>query len=119
MLADSVTPLAKVLRPFTILPSRQSHLSTRLRLQDEVFRPSHNLPTMTIDEFLEQEEANGNILQGGGPASSEAVEQARREEKGEKEDDTQRGYDAEEAGLQNVRDWDDYRDAHRKGEGNM
>lgn len=112
-------PHGKVLRPFTILPSTTSHLSTRLRLQEEVFRPSHRLPTMTIDEFLEQEEAQGNILQGGGPASSEAVEQARRDEKGAKEEDTVGGYAAEEEGIRKVREWDEFRDTHRKGEGNM
>lgn len=112
-------PEGKVLRPFTILPSQKSHLSTRLRLQSEVFRSSHRLPTMTIDEFLEAEEAAGNILQGGGPASSDAVDQARRDEKGALEEDNERGYDAEEAGLKKAREWDQYRDDHRKGEGNM
>ena len=74
---------------------------------------------MTIDEFLEQEEAAGNILQGGGPASSDAVDQARRDEKGALEEDNQSGYDVEEAGLKKAREWDQYRYEHRKGEGNM
>lgn len=94
-------------------------MSTRLRFADEVFRPSHNLPTMTIDEFLEQEQAQGNILQGGGPNSSEAVEQARADEKGEKEEDNVRGWEAEERALKKTREWDEYTDTHRKGEGNM
>ncbi|SGY73308.1 BQ5605_C005g03280 [Microbotryum silenes-dioicae] len=113
----------KVLRPFTILPSSKSStgglLSTRLRLQSEVFRSGHRLPTMSIDEFLDQEQERGNILQGGGPSSSDAVDQARRDEQAEKEDDTQAGYDREEKELWKAREWDDYRDAHRKGEGNM
>ncbi|SCV69153.1 BQ2448_2173 [Microbotryum intermedium] len=113
----------KVLRPFTILPSTKSStgglLSTRLRLQSEVFRSGHRLPTMSIDEFLNQEQERGNILQGGGPSGSDAVDQARRDEQAEKEDDTQAGYDREERELRKAREWDDYRDAHRKGEGNM
>ncbi|POY76576.1 hypothetical protein BMF94_0165 [Rhodotorula taiwanensis] len=109
----------KVLRPFTILPSNKGPLSTRLRLQSEVFRDGHRLPTMTIDEFLDQEQERGNVLQGGGPSTSDAVDQARRDEEAEKEDDTVRGYEEEEAGLRKAREWDDYRDSHRKGEGNM
>ncbi|GAA5932817.1 Tap42p [Sporobolomyces koalae] len=117
-----LSPSGKVLRPFTILPSSSgssSQLNTRLRLQSEVFQSSHRLPTMTIDEYLDQQHEMGNVLQGGGPNTSAEVEQARKDEQGEKEDDTQRGYDEEERGLQKIRDFDDYRDTHRKGEGNM
>lgn len=55
----------KVLRPFTILPSTTA-LSDRERLRSEVFRASHRLPTMTIDEYLAEEDAMGNIIRGGG-----------------------------------------------------
>ncbi|GAA5822661.1 hypothetical protein JCM11251_004332 [Rhodosporidiobolus azoricus] len=118
-------PEGKILRPFTILPSssaaNQTPMGTRLRLQSEVFRPSHRLPTMTIDEYLAIEEERGNVLQGGnGPDSSEGVEEARRMEKEELEqEDTVRGYEVEERGLRKVREDDDWRDTHRKGEGNM
>lgn len=47
------------LRPFTLL-------DTRDRLKQGVFRPGHNLPTMTIDEYLDEERRRGNILEGGG-----------------------------------------------------
>ena len=57
-------PQGKPLRPFTILPSRQ--MVDRTRLQQEVFRPDHRLPTMTIDEYLAEEERRGNIITGGG-----------------------------------------------------
>lgn len=116
-----LSPSGKVLRPFTILPSSKSasQLQTRLRLQSEVFQSSHRLPTMTIDEYLDQQQEMGNILQGGGPSTSEEVDQARKDEQGEKEDDTQRGYDAEERELRKTREFDEYRDTHRKGEGNM
>ena len=43
----------KVMRPFTILPSK---MQTRLALQQGVFREGRNLPTMSIDEFLDQGE---------------------------------------------------------------
>ncbi|KAK4058916.1 Type 2A phosphatase-associated protein 42 [Microbotryomycetes sp. JL221] len=114
-----LNPEGKVLRPFTILPSRESALSTKLRLKSEVFRPSHTLPTMTIDEFLEIEQERGNILQGGGPNSSEAVEQAKQDERGLKEQDTFEGYEAEDRQTMKDREWDEYKDSHRRGEGNM
>ncbi|GAA6029410.1 hypothetical protein JCM8097_003664 [Rhodosporidiobolus ruineniae] len=116
-----LSPEGKVLRPFTILPSNTAGgpLSTRLRLQSEVFRPSHRLPTMSIDEYLAIEEERGNVLQGGGPSTSEGVEQARAEERAEEEDDTVRGYAQEEAKLRKEREFDDWKDSHRKGEGNM
>lgn len=120
-------PSGRILRPFTILPSSSGSaassssnpLSTRLRLQSEVFRSGHRLPTMTIDEFLAGEEAAGNILQGGGPSSSDAVEAERAKGKAEGEEDNMWGYDKEESGLRKLRDGDDWRDTHRKGEGNM
>jgi hypothetical protein len=55
----------KVLRPFTILPSTNL-ASDRERLQGEVFRESWRLPTMTIDEYLAEEQRQGNIITGGG-----------------------------------------------------
>ncbi len=57
-----LSPGGKPLRPFTLLDSRQS-------LRNGVFRPGHNLPTMTIDEYLEEERARGGIIEGGGEQS--------------------------------------------------
>ena len=74
---------------------------------------------MTIDEYLDQERERGNILQGGGPNSSAAVEQARNEERGEKEEDNRAGYEREESELVKTRRDDEFRDTHRRGEGNM
>lgn len=54
----------RVLRPFTILPSASG--SDRERLHGEVFRESWRLPTMTIDEYLAEEQRRGNIITGGG-----------------------------------------------------
>lgn len=49
----------KPLRPFTLLDSRE-------RLKAGVFKSGHNLPTMTIDEYLEEERKRGGIIEGGG-----------------------------------------------------
>ena len=51
------------LRPFTILPGGATD---RARLQGEVFRPDHRLPTMSVDQYLEIERQRGNIITGGG-----------------------------------------------------
>ena len=53
----------QLLRPFTILPSGAGE---RERFQNQVFGPSHRLPTMSIDEYLEIERQRGNIITGGG-----------------------------------------------------
>lgn len=45
------------LQPFVITNKRQ-------QLKDQVFQPGHNLPTMTIDEYLQQEMDRGNFIQG-------------------------------------------------------
>jgi hypothetical protein len=52
----------KPLQPFTLLGNRQE-------LAAGVFRPGHNLPTMSIDEYLEEERRRGGIIEGGGEAS--------------------------------------------------
>ena len=49
----------KPLRPFTIIDKRE-------QLKSGVFGVGHNLPTMTIDEYLEEERRNGGIIEGGG-----------------------------------------------------
>jgi hypothetical protein len=55
----------RVLRPFTIMPS-MAGMSERERLRSEVFRSGQRLPTMTVDEYLEEEQRRGNIITGGG-----------------------------------------------------
>jgi immunoglobulin-binding protein 1 len=123
--APVLSPEGKVLRPFVILPSSSSNnpsnggMSTRLRLQQQVFQPGHRLPTMSIDEFLDREMEMGNVLQGGGPSNTAEVEEAEREERAEREEDNRQGYEDEEGGLRKKREWDDWADTHRKGEGNM
>ncbi len=54
-----LAPTGKVLRPFTITPSTRSEVAA------SVFQPSYRLPTMSIDEYLAEEQRRGNIIQGG------------------------------------------------------
>jgi hypothetical protein len=87
------------LRPFTLLDSRQ-------RLQQGVFRPDHNLPTMSIDEYLEEERRRGGIIEGGGEKSGIRPEID--------EDDMEK-MDEE---TMKARAWDEFKEENPKGSGN-
>ncbi|KAL7937903.1 TAP42-like protein [Trichoderma chlorosporum] len=88
----------KPLQPFTLVGSRAD-------LARGVFRPGHNLPTMSIDEYLEEERRRGGIIEGGGtePPKQEVDE-----------DDM----DAVDRATYKARHWDDFTDDNRKGSGN-
>ncbi|KAI9030722.1 TAP42-like protein [Phycomyces nitens] len=86
------------LQPFVITNKRQ-------QLADQVFRPGHNLPTMTIDEYLQQEMEQGNIISGGG----------KEPEKQEVDDEDEAAVDAETIKQRN---WDEFKEANPKGWGN-
>jgi hypothetical protein len=106
-----MAPSGKVLRPFTITKTRE-------QAAKEVFRPGHRLPTMSIDEYLEEEERRGNIIQGGGQASYDAPtsteERARRMEN----DGTKDADDAEEEQRQKDIHWDTFTEHNKRGAGN-
>lgn len=89
----------KPLQPFTLLDSRQ-------RLKDGVFRPDHALPTMTIDEYLNEERRRGGIVDGTGDekSGSSIVN----------EDDM----DKADAETTKAREWDEFVEANPKGSGN-
>lgn len=89
----------KPLRPFTLTSARQD-------LQKGVFRPDHSLPTMSIDEYLEEERRRGGMIDGGGP-QSEVRPQV-------DEDDME----AADRATMKARDWDEYVEANPKGSGN-
>lgn len=89
----------KPLQPFTIVGTRQD-------LAKGVFRPGHNLPTMSIDEYLEEEKRRGGIIEGGGEASWHRPEP--------NEDDE----DIADAATMKARAWDEFTEANAKGSGN-
>ena len=89
----------KPLQPFTLLDSRQ-------RLQKGVFKPDHALPTMTIDEYLDEEKRRGGMIDGGGEQSGRSAEV--------NEDDM----DIADAATMKARDWDEFTEANPKGSGN-
>nr|CDP30645.1 Putative PP2A regulatory subunit TAP46 [Podospora anserina S mat+] len=89
----------KPLQPFTLLANRQE-------IAKGVFRPSHNLPTMTIDEYLEEERRRGGIIEGGGEASGQVPEPD--------EDD----YEKAEKEMYKARAWDEFVEENPRGAGN-
>ncbi|KAL1597795.1 Type 2A phosphatase-associated protein 42 [Paraconiothyrium brasiliense] len=89
----------KPMRPFTLLDTRQ-------RLQQGVFRPDHSLPTMTIDEYLEEEKRRGGIIDGGGEQSGIRPEV---------DEDDLRAADEE---TMKARAWDEFKEDNPKGSGN-
>lgn len=55
--------LTKFEKPFKLVKDRK-------QVAEGVFKHGHNLPTMTIDEYLDLEQKRGNIISGGGAASA-------------------------------------------------
>lgn len=90
----------KVLRNFTLLNDKQSQ-------QKKVFGFGQYGPTMSVEEFLEQEFASGNVLQGGGQDPSLMDNKAN--------EDSEEWADKE---TYKAREWDDFTEAHTKGSGN-
>ena len=91
----------KPLKPFTLLNQRQE-------LANGVFKPGHNLPSMTIDEYLEAEKKRGGIINGGGEASMQ-------QGNGVVDEDDMALADRE---TMKAREWDEFVEANPKGSGN-
>ncbi|KAM0328031.1 hypothetical protein ACHAQA_005432 [Verticillium albo-atrum] len=89
----------KPMQPFTLVGSREE-------AQAGVFRPGHNLPTMSIDEYLEEEKRRGGMIEGGGEASYHRPEPD--------EDD----FDKADEETYKARAWDEFVEANPKGAGN-
>ncbi|KAK2792725.1 hypothetical protein FQN52_002787 [Onygenales sp. PD_12] len=87
------------LQPFTLTNKRTD-------LQKGVFRSGHNLPTMSIDEYLEEERRRGGIIEGGGEASGQPKEID--------EDDMEK---ADEETMK-ARAWDEFTEDNPRGSGN-
>ncbi|WWC59165.1 uncharacterized protein I303_101713 [Kwoniella dejecticola CBS 10117] len=107
----------KVLRPFTILPSTQA-MSDRERLKGDVFKQSWRLPTMTIDEYLEEEQRRGNIITGGGQASYDAPTATELMELEAENDGTIVAEENYEKKRLKDENWAMFTDENKKGAGN-
>ncbi|KAG0379116.1 hypothetical protein BGX24_001642 [Mortierella sp. AD032] len=91
-------PQGRPLRPFMITNKRNE-------MMKGVFRPGHSLPTMTIEEYLDQEMERGNFLSGG----------TEEPKKKEADDNDEEAVNAETI---KARNWDDFKDDNPKGWGN-
>ncbi|KAL2374599.1 TOR signaling pathway regulator TapA [Blastomyces gilchristii SLH14081] len=80
--------------------------SKRTEIRKGVFRPGHNLPTMSIDEYLEEEKKRGGIIEGGGEQSGQPKEID--------EDDIEK---ADEETMK-ARAWDEFTEDNPRGSGN-
>ncbi|KIO19913.1 hypothetical protein M407DRAFT_30437, partial [Tulasnella calospora MUT 4182] len=103
------------LRMFTIVPGQQAD---RARLQAEVFRPDHRLPTMTIDEYLAEEKRRGNIISGGGAASQNAPTSSELLQIDSEQDGTIFGEQKSEEKRKKDEEWAVFTDRNPKGSGN-
>ncbi|KAJ1917265.1 Type 2A phosphatase-associated protein 42 [Mycoemilia scoparia] len=90
----------KPMQPFVLVSKKET-------IKQGVFRPGWALPTMTIDEYLEEEHRRGNIISGGGEKSGADPEPI---------DDND--HDALDAETMKERKWDDFKDDNPRGAGN-
>ncbi|PWN48573.1 TAP42-domain-containing protein [Violaceomyces palustris] len=116
-------PKGRPLRPFTITSGSSSAavgggLDQRQQLRNDVFRPGHRLPTMSIDEYLEEEARRGNIITGGGHEG--AAKPTPREERSlrAEQDGTREAEEAEEEARREAIHWDEFKESNRRGAGN-
>ncbi|KAJ3715711.1 serine/threonine protein phosphatase PP2A-associated protein [Lentinula raphanica] len=105
----------KPLQPFTILPSGAAD---RARLQAQVFGPGHNLPTMSIDEYLEIERQRGKFISGGGAASQNAPTTSEQLALDAEMDGTVEGEEKAEAKRIKDENWARFTDENPRGAGN-
>ncbi|KAJ1674399.1 Type 2A phosphatase-associated protein 42 [Spiromyces aspiralis] len=99
------------LRPFVLVSDRE-------RVREGVFRPSWNLPTMSLDDYLEEEFRRGNVIMGGGDS--------KRDKRSSSDDDDDEGdnsdYDndpeKQDEKTMKQRKWDEFTDDNPRGAGN-
>ncbi|SJX66356.1 related to TAP42-component of the Tor signaling pathway [Sporisorium reilianum f. sp. reilianum] len=107
-----MAPSGKVLRPFTITASNRADVAA------SVFRPSYRLPTMSIDEYLEEEQRRGNIIQGGGQASYDAPTSGEQRALRMEHDGTRDADAAEHEQRAQDMHWDRFTEENKRGAGN-
>lgn len=93
---DLINKLGKILQPFVITNNKQ-------QLRRDVFGTGQVLPSMSVEEYLDYELANGKMLQS---------------ESKDSPDDSDDQTDDSDEELRK-REWDDWKDENPKGSGNM
>ncbi|KAI5970481.1 TAP42 [Candida margitis] len=95
-ISDLISKQGKILQPFTI--------TSKSQLRNRVFGTGQVLPSMTVEEYLDYELANGKMMK-------EEVKDVSKGSDYESDED-------DEAQLEK-RQWDDWKDANPRGAGNM
>ena len=100
---------------------------TKDKIQKEVFGMGYkNLPVLSIEEFYEQRVRDGWFPDPATVKANSLIDQAnqdpevikQKEDEEEREKDLKEEQDDEEE-LARKRNWDEYKDDHKRGEGNM
>lgn len=94
-ISELISAQGKILQPFTITSDKQE-------LRKKVFGTGQVLPSMSVEEYLDYELANGKMLK---PESNDNAYQSSDEDDSDEEI--------------RKREWDDWKDDNPKGSGNM
>ncbi|KAK7922305.1 hypothetical protein WMY93_009207 [Mugilogobius chulae] len=106
---DQDQPRRAPMKPFIL---------TKDAVQAQVFGAGYpSLPTMTVDEWYSQHQRHGVLPDQGVPRRVPVEEDRDAAEVQEEQKEIQAEREDEEA-LQKARNWDDYKDTHRRGYGN-
>ncbi|KAL7834186.1 hypothetical protein SRHO_G00284330 [Serrasalmus rhombeus] len=96
-------------------PPMKPFILTKDAVQAKVFGAGYpSLPTMTVDDWYEQHRRKGCLPDQGIPQSAADVDAEERE----REEKERREEEEDEEALQKARDWDNWKDTHRRGYGN-
>lgn len=96
---DLISKQGRVLQPFTITSNKQE-------LRNKVFGTGQVLPSMSVEEYLDYELANGKMMK----------EEVKDAPKGSEDEDSD-NIDSDEELEKRL--WDDWKDENPKGSGNM
>ncbi|XP_054648575.1 immunoglobulin-binding protein 1 [Dunckerocampus dactyliophorus] len=99
-------------------PPMKTFILTKDAMQAQVFGSGYpSLPTMTVDDWYEQHRKHGVLPDQGVPRRVAVEEDSDAKEREEEEKETKAEKDDEES-LTKARQWDDWKDDHRRGYGN-
>ncbi len=93
----------KILRPFTLVSKRED-------VKKKVYGYGQYMPTMSVEEYIDEEIKRGGIL----PDSSNTGTNKKGDESSDDEDD----YEASDRKTYEKRDWDEFADWNKRGSGN-
>ncbi|XP_068450906.1 immunoglobulin-binding protein 1 [Clinocottus analis] len=99
-------------------PPMKPFILTKDAVQARVFGAGYpSLPTVTVDEWYDQHRKRGAMPDQGIPGTVAGVEDTHVKEM-EEEDKEKKAENDDEESLLKARNWDDWKETHRKGYGN-